>query len=420
MKILCNILILSFFVPMLFVGSIFLRYFFRYNKKTFIGISEIASNIHSIQDCLDYFDTETTALIRTNGFSGYDENPKLSNKSTRKYIVYSSSSLFSKKFQLRFIQPIVKCIYFFRFLPTHNVWFFVWNETFLPFNMDLILLKLARKDVIMMHCGDDVRYRPIQKEIDSLYGIKIWGEEKRNIRKLIKKLYFVRLSEIVGKVISTRDQSTFQSVPYAFFRFPMESPDNSTILRSANSKPVIVHAPTCRYVKKTSVVLEAIQQLEEEDFEFKFILIENKSNRYILKTLKKADILVDQPGTWVGRLAVEACQAKCAVVGGNKSEYYSIFKSPVIQFDPSADSLLEILKSLLSSKKYLNNKKSECYKFWNDYYSRDSFFEFYKSILNDSSAMFDPLPHQKDILLLASGNIFEKLVIYLFYNPSSS
>jgi len=154
-----------------------------------------------------------------------------------------------------------------------------------------------------MHCGDDVRYRPLQKAINSSLGQNLWNE-KPSLTNFINKFSFQFISQISGKLISMRDQSTFQFKPLCFFQFPQEKIlDNP---KKAKKVPLLLHCPSNRLIKGTDIVIEAIKLLKQEGFLFEFEIIENSSNSYALERLKEAEVLIDQLGIWVARLAVDA------------------------------------------------------------------------------------------------------------------
>ena len=419
LKSLTYTMILCFSAMPLLLVSIFAR--FRQNRsvRTFIGIQEIASNIHSIQKTLDIFGYSTTSLVLTNTFSGKDQFGSLSERGKRVYLEIDYSSKLTRIWSV--LQ--LKCnlaLRFFLYFKAHDVWFFVWRETFLPLNFDLLFLRLAGKKIIMMHCGDDVRYRPLQRAIDKKYKLDTWVEEQASIWIFLRKFLFVRMSEVFADfIISHRDLATFQQIPYFFFHFPMfevsretsdEPSDNANAIR-------IVHAPSCRKIKRTDIVLESISILKDRGYPIEFVLLEKQPNSTVIRELAKADILIDQPATWAARFAIEGCAARCAVIGGNYSEYIGKFDSPILQFPHSATELSELVILLLDNPRLLMSKKDECYRFWSENYSPDSFHRFYKGIFDRKSALFYPVPAQREILLQSTSSWAEWIILYFFYRP---
>tara|TARA_Y100000588_G_C14267732_1_gene930768 strand:+ start:1653 stop:2951 length:1299 start_codon:yes stop_codon:yes gene_type:complete len=386
------------------------------NPKVLIGIHEIASNIHTIDSCLRVKDLHVTSIVSTNLFSKDLHSKRKVSKGSFHYIPsffsYKSSSL-TRKIHFWLIYPLIKAYHFLRYFGSHDVVLIIWNETFLPWHLDLLLVKLSRKKLILLHCGDDVRYRPMQRVIDKSFDMHTWNEDEANLYLFLKSFLFVKISEWCGSVISIRDQATFQSKPMTIFTFPM--PALLTEPKLPNDVLKIVHAPSCRSIKGTSIVLSAIENLRNESLDFEFIILENKVNKEVLDTLITADILIDQPGHGVARLAVEGCAAGCCIVGGNRPDYNNQFDSPIIQFERDDSKLAQVLSQLINDRDLVRDKMKSCYEFWKKYYTEDVFYSFFLDILNGSSNTFPPLPNQKELLLHGASNKIEYFIIKNFY-----
>ncbi len=408
-----------FFVPLLVLATYQrMRKLEQAPGRVFIGINEIASNIHSIQNSLDSFGERTTALIYTNKFSLEGQFGQLSRNSLRMYINRNFSSSTYARFFYVFIRPLILALYFVKFMSRHDTWFFIWNHTFLPLNLDLLLLRLAKKKIIIMHCGDDVRYRPLQRAIDQSYGISSWPSDKASIGTFLSRFYFTRLSEAVGDVISFRDQATFQGKALIQFKAPM--PRLNNIDSDRNKIVRILHAPSSRYVKGTAFVLEAIDMLKGRGIQFEFVLLENHPNEVVLKELMRSDILIDQPGVWAARLAMEGCSAGCCVIGGNRAEYCQQYDSPLLQFERDAKNLAAVLSDLIENPELLLDMKRKCFSFWESHYSPEAYYRYYEAIIAGDAPTFSPFPNQREILLSAASNWFEKMILWLFYHPKYS
>ena len=71
-------------------------------------------------------------------------------------------------------------------------------------------------------------------------------------------------------------------------------------------RPLIIHAPSQRWVKGTRYVLDAVERLLAEGAAFDFELVENMSNAEARQRYERAHLLVDQLlAGWYGGLAVE-------------------------------------------------------------------------------------------------------------------
>jgi len=255
----------------------------------------------------------------------------------------------------------------------------------------------------------------MQRVIDREFQFSSWLHDAPNTGRFLSKLYYAKLSHACGTVLSMRNQSTFQERASVMFRFPM--PGSFKEPRKPGPIVRIVHAPSCRYTKATPIVLEAIDLLNRSGIPFEFHLLEDQPNDLVLRILGESDILIDQPGDWVGRLGIEACAASCCVIGGNKAEYNAQFDSPVIQFERNAQQLASILAELIHDRATLEARMSGCFNFWRKHYSEDAFIHFYQSLLTNKAKTFQPLKNQKQLLLSAASGRVERASIRLFYNP---
>ena len=406
------LVIIVFFIPLIIV-SLFSRFFEFKGNGIFIGIHEIANNIENIQNAFDSKGFQTNSIIEPNKFYTSGKLKSQLNKSTRICLVLPGNIILRNFYKLykKFLLPILLFYQIYR----NRTWIFVWNKTFLPLNLDLIILRLSGKKIIMFHCGDDVRYRPMQAHINNVLNIDIL-KNCEMYPNFLKNFWFVWISEkTADQILSCRDQSTFQQVPYNHFKFPMMALD--PVQCRKNSTVKIVHAPSDRSVKGTEVVLKVINNLSKNNINFEFVLLENKSNEFVLKELQTADILIDQPGVWVARLALEGCASRCAVIGGNNPSYVGMSDSPIIQFERTPESLYSVLFELINDSTLLNEKKNACYQFWYKNYSYESFFNYFNQVVENKAQKFLPLFNQKKYLLESSENWFQWFIVKIFYNP---
>ena len=249
--ILASLVVFVFFIPLIII-AILSRVFKIKGNGIFIGIHEIANNIENIQNALNAGGCQTNSIIDPNKFYTPGKLDLKFNKSSRVCLVSPGNIIirFYYKVFYKIFLPILLLYQIFR----NRTWIFVWNRTFLPLNLDLIILRLSGKNVIMFHCGDDVRYRPMQAHINDVLNIDILKNCKM-YPNFLKNFWFVWISEkTADQILSCRDQSTFQQIPYNHFKFPMMA--IAPLQCSKNSSVKIVHAPSDRSVKGTDIVLK--------------------------------------------------------------------------------------------------------------------------------------------------------------------
>jgi glycosyltransferase involved in cell wall biosynthesis len=382
--------------------------------KIFMGIHEIANLIKDFSETLSAagYDVETLSYPRHRFF-----------EHNRYTYTLKIPPGFKQSQYIRFLYPLLVLPFYLPLVFKFDVFVFVWTETFLPLNLDLFLLKLMGKKVIIFNCGSDVRYRPIQYRLDTeVLGLNRFKDstfEKsyvQNSSTFTRTFFSQKVEEWAGcQIVSLRDQATFQKKDYHFFHFP--TPPMVDRPRPASATPLIIHAPSDRILKGTEYVLAAIERLKNEGLKFEFELIENKEHAYVLSRLRQADIVVDEPGVWVGRLSVESLAAGCVVIGSNNPAYIGLAEadSPVIPFKPDAQQLAEILKELILNKPKRQELMNKSYDYWANHYSPAAFVAYFEDLLAGRAKKFSALPHHRDLLLRFALDSYQRLLIRLFY-----
>ena len=296
------------------------------------------------------------------------------------------------------------------------VWL-VWNRSFLGGNIDFVLLRLSGANLVLMHCGDDVRCRHLQDAVFRQHAPGVTSGPYRRFQTLdlVCKLLFQWISERSGKVLTVRNQATFQFGQVGWF--PIYQPASIAHLRSPNPIPVLVHAPSNRLVKRTDLVLEAVQILESEGIQFQFMLFEGVANSVVLEAIRSADIVIDQPATWPARFAIEGMAAGCVVVGGSNHIFMGLNPCPVIQFPFSGKDLADRLRPLISNAELRAKYMNESFVYWRQQYSDSAFERQFSDIIAGNYPRFSPLPDQKDLIILGARNAFQRWIIHLFYHP---
>lgn len=309
----------------------------------------------------------------------------------------------------------------------YDAYIYIWRYTFLPFGLDMFLLKrILKKNVMVIHCGDDTRYRPIQSKMDRdifamAYTEDVDGAAERKYLAegsgFFSTFWTQKIAEWSGaKIMSLRSHATFQKSPAYFFRFSQESLMDRP--KSAKARPLVVHAPSIRVNKGTGYVLDAVEALKKRSIDFDFELIEGKPNEYVIERLREADILIDQTGPWFGRLGMEAFALGCVVFSGNRQDYYGIKdSSPAIQFDPDSSRLACDLENVLCDIAARESLMRAGFFYWKENYSPEKFGEYVEKILIGSaeSSLFYAPDGYRDILLRFAKGDLQKFVIRLFY-----
>jgi len=383
--------------------------------RILIGIIEVANNIKEFADAINNSNkhkADTIAIVN----SFYNNTYTYTINSTR---------FFNKNKKIRILNERLLLVkYFFKILFKYDVFVFIYSITFLPLKLDLLILRLLKKRIIIFNCGDDVRYRPIQYKIGIQTGEieYLKNSSAENKIKFLKggnsfynSFFTQKLEEWYGcTIVSMRNQATFSGTWYHPFKFPTKSIVEE--IKNTNLKPKIVHAPSDSIAKRSDIVIKTIEILKKEGLEFEFELIQNKTNQFVLDSLKDTDIVIDQCSDWIAKFAAEGMAAGCAIVGGNNYLYEGFNdESPVIQF--TTDEILNAknIRKIIIDHEYRQTLMIKSYQYWKLNYSQQAFSDYFETILDGSAPKIHPIVNYKKMLLQESENGFQWIIIKFFY-----
>ncbi len=178
-------------------------------------------------------------------------------------------------------------------------------------NLELFLLRARKKVLLIQYQGDDARqgdyllaHFPINiaTQVELGYYSPVSDTLKREMIKRLTRVCFKTYALNPDLLHVLPSGSEF--LPYSHISLEEWSPSYTQM----ESRPLrIGHAPSHRGVKGTALILDALDVLKREGFEFELLLIEGLSNAEAKKRYKAVDVLVDQLfAGWYGGLAVEA------------------------------------------------------------------------------------------------------------------
>ncbi len=255
------------------------------------------------------------------------------------------------KSKLQVAMAILK--YFIKYLVNHDIFIFLSSSSLLPFYVDLPILKLFRKKIVVYFCGCDVRhFQPVEEEARQL-GFKYYpcqDCQRRATCRLEKKANRIKwIEKYVDLIFTYPGCAHLVSRQYQFLWNPVNVDRIIYHNRLNCEQPLIVHAPSFSDKKGTSYILDAVDRLRKDGYQFEFQLLQGISNLRVREILSQADISIDQLTCRAyGVFAVESMAAGCAVLGSVNKEYMGYpDELPIISTDP--DNIYENLKMLLDN-----------------------------------------------------------------------
>lgn len=243
--------------------------------------------------------------------------------------VFSSANLDRRTFQrwrsevakfrmlsyLREADVVVYCFGSTVFSPARG-YFRWWNVAFwLIYNavnilfqvLELVAARLLGIRIVVIFQGNDARRRGFAKNFEIHFAnvrgtFSYLGDAVKKYQSFLfgvfsHNIYY--LNPDLGHILPAR--ARFLAYPSVFVD------DFLPHYPSREKQPLVVgHAPTSRRIKGTSLLLDAISQLQAQGIGINLKLIENKSHAEAVELYKEVDVFVDQLyAGWYGAVAVE-------------------------------------------------------------------------------------------------------------------
>ncbi|MEV5030129.1 glycosyltransferase family 4 protein [Paenibacillus sp. LPE1-1-1.1] len=179
------------------------------------------------------------------------------------------------------------------------------GETFTKYKYtDLPYLSQAKNKIVMSFWGSEVRKTSIANLMNPYARVKLTDENEIHRRLNV-------LSQYVDAVI-VPDHELYEYVRGYFkkvflVRAVVDHRKFSPLYPDVNNqRPLVVHAPSNRFIKGTDHIARVVQSLKQK-VDFDYVQVENTTNANVLKWIQKADLLIDQLHLGIyGTVAIEA------------------------------------------------------------------------------------------------------------------
>lgn len=318
-----------------------------------------------------------------------------------------------EKFHGKLIIRLNKARYVFYSLLKYDIVIFNWTSSLLNFNLDYLLFKIARIKLIVRHCGDDVRYRPLQNGIHSHFGVTQWKSEPSNLFVMLSRIYRQRWAEATATVLSSKDQATFQG--RALVERPHVQQALTRTVGHCGASPVVLHVPSDPTIKGTETFRRATEALLRDGIKFTPIELTNVRHEIVLTHLQQTAILVDQPSAVPGRLAIEGMATGCAIIGGSVGSLCRTPPPPILQFVDDPAHLYQLLRQLIQDSRMTESLGQASLEYWQLHYSQESFDSFFAQVLASTHIQFNRLANHSELLREQSHTWYERLATRLLF-----
>jgi len=322
--------------------------------KIFIGFSEIANFINSYKKGFEElgYTTFSVANSRNKYYPEAQYRVVLSEIKGKNFI---NNGILGRVWRSLHARVSVAFV-FLRALYTCQVFYYNTGGNILPFRLDYKLIKLFHKKLVVIFLGSEIRHWYLyQKEMEALgyeelFSSCIEAYKNQKFNSYYDKLERVKAAEAYADLILSQPGfGQLQSRPYMRATVGLYLPDYEFRV-SERKKPLIVHAPTARGVKGTEYVIETLDLLKSEGFEFDFKLIENMPNKELIQLLSESDIVIDELNSdTIGVLSTEGMATGNAVLTSYMAELVKVpMPCPVVNTNRLNiyDNLIKLLSDL--------------------------------------------------------------------------
>lgn len=232
-------------------------------------------------------------------------------------------------------------------------WYF--GAPALPWGLDLALMRVLNKAGVVEWLGSDIRIAEVECADNPYYAAECATERPSpspSLRLSLERQKRFAAAGFACLVAADMAQYVYPGLWSRVYCLPQRIvvADYEPIYPDpAARRPVLVHSSTNPRLKGTSAVLQAVEHLKTK-YNFEFRLISGASRDECLRSVREADVFLDQflLGSH-GLAALEAMAYGKPVVGYIKPSLVERYPAdlPIINANP--DNLADVLESLLQS-----------------------------------------------------------------------
>ena len=198
-----------------------------------------------------------------------------------------------------------------RVAPFHDIFIFLFSESFSPSSLlasknrlarwlayrDLAVLRAMGKKIVIVTNGCDVMHHSIigreAKKDGFEYYVCLECDAKEDCSLPLKTEKIDRIDSYADYIFST----PLMAVPFKKKSITFSLPVNISATKysfTATDNPLVLHAPTNKSIKGTKYIVEAAERLKKEGHSFRFLLCENMTNAMVRQKLEESEVVADQ------------------------------------------------------------------------------------------------------------------------------
>lgn len=373
-------------------------------KRIFIGFTEISGIYGGLTNILQKNGYPVTFFCRKDHPFQYTQNtdkgPYALYKKFRTLREETTRKNIFKKILYLSAEWLFYWIAFIKATFTHDVFIFAFGQSFLPHEIDLVILKLLKKRVICIIAhGTDARPafmdggRIMGHSLQDLANIS--KSQKRRIAFIEKHATVVVGAPTTSQFLSKKAINTFAlGAPVSPVTAEWKNQGEKDAKKDDHTH--ILHAPSAPAQKGTEIIRSTISALQDEGYKIRYTELINLTNHEVIETIDSCDFVVDQmySDAPMARLGAEAAfLKKPTIVAGY--EFY--LDTPHEDTPPSygchPDKLREAIVDLITNPQKRDEIGHSAHRFVVKHWSPEAVGKQYIRLIEDDineDFYFDP------------------------------
>ena len=352
--------------------------------KILIGPIEIAGFARSLAEGL----SSHNVIAHTVDFGGHPFRYESNITQTSKVLEFCDNVTRFVKNQraLKIVDKYCKILGFLRFfvfllaISRYNVVIYLGAGSFLPWKIDLKILKFSGKKIICIFMGSDSRPLAINGAMYHLFVNKGIVDMKKFIRYSRRQLSDIaRIEKYTDLVICaplSGQALNRDFVNWFYLGFPVAAPQTPKVFPETSDYLRLLHAPSSRHYKGSEIIQSTVKRLQDSGMNIKYTEITGRPNREVLAAISENHIIIDElySDTGLAGLGVEASSlGRIVIVGGNGWNCLTQYLPTDMQFPSimiTPDDLEQTIVAMYQSRHQLDSLAKKHYDFiftrWNN------------------------------------------------------
>ena len=262
-------------------------------------------------------------------------------------------------------------------MKEYDVFIFVYGQSFFPWNLDVLILKLLRKKVFFHYLGYDIQLVKKSRKLYTWTNVDFYKNKRNHFSDDLRKILKLYLHRVVSNSTFVCNPSLLDFSPFSQV-LPLaidinEYVGKSRIIKNKKNEFNIYHAPTSLGNKGTVYIENALEQLKLKGYKFNYVRLENVSTDNFKKVMQDCDLFIDQLLIgWYGMASVQSMALGVPTVCFYREHFdFSCYggasEIPIINANP--DTIQIVLESVLKNRFDLDRISTESISFVESYHS---------------------------------------------------